>query len=651
MRSTSLSPVATHLVRQAQKQPDQAALYVPLRPVRTSGPTPHRTVTYRELNADSDAIAHGLQTLGLGRGRRVAVLVPPSVDFFAVTFALLKAAAVPVFIDPGMGVRGLGRCLDEAEPEGFIGVARAHWVRRLLGWGRRSIRLTVGVGRWCWRCDTHLADLRRLGSGRGTFPLPEVQPEETAAILFTSGSTGPAKGAVYTHAIFAAQIEAIRAVYGITPGEIDYCTFPLFALFGPALGMSCIIPDMDASRPGRIRPERAVAQMRQFGATNMFGSPAVIDRLGQWAAAEHARRVPAATALNSQRPPAATFPDDSPQDEQRNYLRQNDLRQSPPLLPTLRRVISAGAPAVPEALERFTTLLPPEVDIFTPYGATEALPVANIGSREILNDTRYGTAAGRGVCVGRPVPGVQVHIIPVTDDPIPQWRDDLEVPPGTVGEIVVRGPVVTSRYHRRPEATALAKIFDPQRNQILHRMGDVGYWDEQGRLWYCGRKSQRVVTPQGTLFPEMVERVFYGLDGVRRTALVGVRRGDTVYAVLCVEWDRRVPWPQVEAALRQRASEYPHTAWLVAFLPYARPFPVDRRHNAKIFREQLADWADRILRRRRWRPQLLLAPLPPATPQVCATQQLPTPVTLPPIPQTRSDEQAVSPLSPQEGPR
>ena len=179
-----------------------------------------------------------------------------------------------------------------------------------------------------------------------------------------------------------------------------------------------------------------------------------------------------------------------------------------PLQTLLRRVISAGAPADVRAIEHFVKLLPESAELFTPYGATEALPVANIGSREILGETRHLTEQGKGVCVGRPVAGMQVRVIPITDEPISEWDDSLALPAGVIGEFVVRGPVVTHQYYHRPDVTKLAKIRDPKTGEVLHRMGDVGYLDERGRLWFCGRKSHRVVTPHGTLFTDMVEPVF-----------------------------------------------------------------------------------------------------------------------------------------------
>jgi acyl-CoA synthetase (AMP-forming)/AMP-acid ligase II len=361
----------------------------------------------------------------------------------------------------------------------------------------------------------------------------------------------------------------LKATYGIEPGEVDLCTFPLFALFGPALGMTCVIPDMDASRPARIDPRKAVAQVRQFGVTNLFGSPAVIRRLGEHRARE------------------AGF-------------------KNPFTLETVRRAISAGAPASAKDIEQFVKLLPESAEVFTPYGATEALPVSNIGSREILGETRHLTDQGKGVCVGRPVQGMTVHVIPITDEPVKEWDESLCLPAGEVGEFVVRGPVVTRQYHNRPEATRLAKIRDAATGDVLHRMGDVGYLDDRGRLWYCGRKSHRVITPHGTLFTDMVEPVFNKLFlAAGRTALVGVTRGNTTYPVLCFEAGAMSKMGQdVLSVLRAEAEKFDHTRHIAAFLMYDRltGFPVDVRHNSKIFREKLAIWADRKLGKN-WDPK------------------------------------------------
>ena len=550
--------VAAHLARRAAASPAQVAVH-----------DGRRHVTFAQLSATTDALTHGLVAAGVVRGDRVAVMVPPSVEFFAVTFALLRLGAISVMIDPGMGLRNLGKCLTHAEPAAFVGVTKAHAARRLLGWAKQSLKLTVNVGRWRFGCHHSTRSLTDKGLSQGPWRMPDFAPTDAAAVLFTSGSTGVAKGVNYTHGVFAAQVEALRDLYGIEPGEVDLCTFPLFALFGPALGMTCVIPRMNPSRPATIDPNKAFEQMRQYCVTNLFGSPAVVRRLGQHPGGTDA-------------------------------------------LSTLRRVISAGAPARLDALEALQAKLPPGVEIFTPYGATECLPVSNVGTREIRGETAALTRQGKGVCVGRPHRSLRVAVIAITDEAVPTWCDSLALPAGVVGEFVVRGPVVTREYFRNPTATALAKITDPATGEVLHRMGDVGYLDESGRLWFCGRKSHRVETPTGTLFTDQVEPVFNEVPGVFRTALVGVTRGGVMHPVLCVEWDpfgESLPcgegvaaerWvlgdrgAELTMALEERAAAFPHTAGIRTFLGHNR-FPVDVRHNSKIAREKLAVWADKVL--------------------------------------------------------
>ncbi|PIP82235.1 MAG: peptide synthase [Elusimicrobia bacterium CG_4_9_14_3_um_filter_62_55] len=542
--------IASHLPRMAREQPDALAVACPAGR-DASGRYRWIRLSFRALDEESSRLARGLAEAGIGRGVRTVLMVPPSPEFFSLTFALFKAGSVPVLVDPGMGISNLKSCLDEAEPEAFIGVSKAHAARIALGWAKRTLRTTVTVGRrWFWG-GRSLADLR---SSDGSEYLVKTRPEETAAILFTSGSTGTPKGVVYSHSIFDSQVRMLKQMYGIRPGEIDVPTFPLFALFGPALGTSAVVPEMDFTRPGSVDPRNIVDAIREFSATQMFGSPALLDQVGRW------------------------------------------LHEQGESIPTMRRMISAGAPVSPAVLARFEGRLASGAEIHTPYGATECLPVATIGSREILRETRVGTEEGLGVCVGRPVAEMTVKIITITDGPIADWDDSLEAPAGVVGEIVVQGPVATRRYFNRDRSTALAKIEEPQTGLFYHRMGDLGYFDQSGRLWFCGRKAHRVDTGAGTLFTVPCEGVFNTIKGVARTALVGVGNG-VKKPVLCVELEPQAkgwPKPRLIQELRERGAKYAHTKGIETFL-FHDSFPVDIRHNAKIFREKLARWAERRL--------------------------------------------------------
>lgn len=543
--------IASTLPGLAARFPDRIAMRCP----GTRGPDGmarfDTALTYRELDARSDAIAAGLARRGIVRGTRTVVMVRPSPEFFLLMFALFKAGAVPVLVDPGIDKRALRQCLDEAAPEAFIGIPLAQFARVLLGWAR-SARIRITTGPCAWLADATLAQVERDGSGAGS-QLADTQPDDVAAILFTSGSTGIPKGVVYRHRHFVAQIAMLREAFGIEPGGVDLPTFPPFALFDPALGLTSIIPDMDPTKPALADPRRLHEAIARFGVDQLFGSPALMKVLA-------------------------------------------DFGQP---LPTVKRVTSAGAPVPAEVVARMRELLPHDAQFWTPYGATECLPVAVIEGRE-LQATRNATEAGAGTCVGRAVAPNEVRIIAITDAPIADWEDVTLVDEGVVGEITVAGPTATDLYFNREAQTRAAKIRERLADgseRTVHRMGDVGYLDAQGRLWFCGRKSHRVETAGGPLYTEQVEPIFNMHPDVRRTALVGVGAPGAQRPVLCVELapgtDAR-EWVRIESELRSLGARHRHTAALATFLRHPK-FPVDIRHNAKIGREKLAMWArDRV---------------------------------------------------------
>ena len=547
--TSSACNIAAALPRLAAERPDQPAIRCPGK--RRSGGMARYDVVldYRSLDRRSDAIAAGLAAYGIGRGVRTVVMVRPSPEFFLVMFALFKAGAVPVLVDPGIDRRALKQCLDEASAEAFIGIPLAHVARRLLGWAGSAHRLVTVGTRLGWG-GTTLAAVERAGRDAGP-QLADTGADEVAAILFTSGSTGVPKGVVYRHRHFVAQIALMREAFGIEAGGVDLPTFPPFALFDPALGLTSVIPDMDPTRPAEADPRRLHDAIDRFGVTQLFGSPALMRVL-----AEHGRA-----------------------------------------LPTLRRVTSAGAPVPPEVVEKIRSLLPAEAQFWTPYGATECLPVAVIEGRE-LQATRAATEAGAGTCVGRPVAPNEVRIIAIDDAPIGDWSQARVLAPGQVGEITVAGPTTTDSYFNRDAATAAAKIRESLADggsRVVHRMGDTGYFDAEGRLWFCGRKTQRVEAADGPLYTEQVEPVFNVHPQVRRTALVGVGEPGAQVPVLCVELARGVratEFERIAGELRQLGACHPHTARVGRFLRHPA-FPVDIRHNAKIGREKLAAWAAR----------------------------------------------------------
>ncbi|MFQ6313248.1 olefin beta-lactone synthetase [Lysobacter capsici] len=535
--------IAAALPRLAAQSPQRVAMRCP-GTRRADGLASYDVeLTYGELDRRSDAIAAGLAKRGIVRGTRAAIMVRPSPEFFLLMFALFKAGAVPVLIDPGIDKRALRQCLDEAAPEAFIGIPLAHVARVVLGWAK-SARIRITTGQRAFLADDTLARVERAGAGVGS-QLADTRPDEVAAIVFTSGSTGVPKGVVFRHRHFVAQIEMMGEAFGIVPGGVDLPTFPPFALFDPALGLTSVIPDMDPTRPAQADPLKLLDSINRFGCDQLFGSPALMAVLA---------------------------------------------RHGQPM-PTIKRVTSAGAPVPPDTVARLRELLPDDAQFWTPYGATECLPVAVIEGRE-LQSTRAATEAGAGTCVGRAVARNEVRIIRIDDAPIEQWSDDLIVEAGVVGEITVAGPTATDSYFNRDAMTRLAKIRESAdgAERIVHRMGDVGYLDEQGRLWFCGRKTHRVETATGPLYTEQVEPVFNTHPKVRRTALVGTGTKGAQLPLLWVELHKprigNSEREQIVEELRAIGAAHAHTAGIERFR-FHPGFPVDIRHNAKIGREKL----------------------------------------------------------------
>ena len=534
----------------AAKMPDGIAIAAPI------GQGNYRQITFRELDEDSDRIAAGLQAMGLKKGQRIVLMVRPGIDFISLTFALFKSGAVVVLIDPGMGRAHLVDCLEAVRPEGFVAIPLAHVARLIYRKRFPSAKLNVTVGRrWFWGGPT----IRQLRTTAHRELDPNaITADDPAAIIFTTGSTGPPKGVLYQHGNFSAQVQQLRDTYSIQPGEIDLPGFPLFALFNCAMGVTTIIPEMDPTKPAEVNPANIVQPILQWNVTQAFGSPALWNVVGQ-------------------------------------YCEANQVK-----LPTLRRVLSAGAPVPNHVLKRMMNAIADDGDVHTPYGATESLPVATIAASEVLNQTAQQTAQGAGTCVGRKFSGIRWKVIRIHDDPI-EFIDQIEeLPHGEIGELIVQGPVITQRYVTREEANALAKIKDPA--GTWHRMGDVGYLDNDDRFWFCGRKAHRIVTAEATMFTIRCEAIFNQHSTVYRSAVVGMGKPPQQTPALIVE-----PWPEYfpkdEAATERlldelfelgQSSDLTNSIKREHML-VRESLPVDIRHNAKIFREKLAVWAQEQL--------------------------------------------------------
>ncbi|PID72546.1 MAG: peptide synthase [Desulfobulbus propionicus] len=507
--------------------------------------------TFAELGQFSDGFTALLHEQGVRRGDRVMLMVRPSVEFICLTFALFKLGAVVILIDPGMGYKNLLRCIGSVRPDILIGIPKAVLLSKLFPKPFASLRARICVGKsFLFRSAVITLpagdEAARLAQQRNALDQFQAAQDDLAAIIFTTGSTGPPKGVQYTHGIFHTQLELIRDYFGITAEDIDQPGFPLFGLFSIALGAGAVIPDMDPTRPAQVNPEKFVQSILAHQVSYSFGSPAIWNVVA-------------------------------------TYCLQHQLR-----LP-LRKILMAGAPVPGELIQRVQKIMEENGQIYTPYGATESLPIASIEGREVTGQTWAETQQGKGTCVGRPLPGITIKIIATTDEPIVSWEDVTELPTGEIGEIVVQGPVVTRAYDGNEKENKLSKI--PDGSSFYHRMGDMGYFDELGRLWFCGRKAHRVLTENGPMYTIPCEAIYNTHPLVFRSALVGIGAAGKQKPVLIVEPAGKVQDKQkLFAELQQLGSANQLTRTIDTFLLH-QSFPVDIRHNAKIFREKLADWA------------------------------------------------------------
>ena len=521
--------------------------------MKPSGPP--RTLSWRELADDVAAVAAGLTALGYGPGSRVSLLVPPGVDLTVLIYACLRIGAVIVVADAGLGARGLSRAVKGSAPDVVIGIERALVAARAFGWpGRRISAAPLSPAkRRALRVEASLNDLRAARPAGSVVEAPDADAD--AAILFTSGSTGPAKGVVYTHRQLSAMRDAVAATLGLGEGAALVAGFAPFALLGPALGATSVTPAMDVTAPRTLTAQALADASAAIDATVVFASPAALRNvLATAGALTEAGR----TALGR-----------------------------------ISLLLSAGAPIPVPLLEAVQDLVP-SAALHTPYGMTESLLVADIdlaGIRRASADARDGLAgAGGGVCVGLPVHGARVAVSPLDDGGAA--TGEATTAPGRTGEILVDAPHVKDRYFRlwrtQQEST---------RTPPWHRTGDVGHFDAEGRLWVEGRLGHIITAASGVLTPVALEQSLETIDGVRLAALVGVGPAGTQAVVAVLETDapgRRPALAGAPLAKAARAAALGHGIGLAAVIAVPA-LPVDIRHNAKIDRTRIAQWCSRFL--------------------------------------------------------
>lgn len=487
--------------------------------------------TFAQFESRSNQIANYLTNKGVQRGMRVLLFVRPRLDFSVITFALFKLGAIPVLIDPGMGKKNLLKAIQDVRPQVMIAESIVHWMAFFHKEEFKNIQLRFKVNEL----------LQNILSAEKSFNVFEAKDDDTAAILFTSGGTGTPKGVLTTHGILQNQTRMLQETFKLNELHVDLPGFPLFALFTLAMGMTSVIPDLDPTKPAHCNPEFIVRTILDQQVTFAAGSPAIWERVAQ-------------------------------------YCLQKNIQ-----LPSIRHIAMFGAPVRGELHQMFSHVLPFGTT-HTPYGATECLPVSTIDGKTILTETWAQSQLGFGTCVGRAISGNTLSIRIASD--IPKGFPD------EVGEILVQGPTVTPGYFANAIATANSKIG--HKDGLMHRMGDVGWMDEKGQLWFCGRMNHVVSTKVQTYYPIPVEAIFNQHPSVKRSALVKITLNNEVVPAIVVELKNTLNENQLFTELRLLAQKFNHTSTIEHFFIHSG-FPVDVRHNIKIDRIALSKWAQGLV--------------------------------------------------------
>lgn len=532
-KPSDIQNLSDYISNIAEQYPEKNAILYP------------KKISFMDFQKEIDLLVHGFNRIGIKKGSKALLLVKPGEQMFKIVFAIIRIGAIPVLIDPGMGPKAMSNALAKLKVDIFIGDPKAHLLRLLYPASFHTVTQFITTDALIFMPAHNISSIRS-GNWKPSTSV-NILPNDKAAIFFTSGSTGPAKAVLYRNSMLHAQIKILKDHFNYGIDEVDCCTFPLTSLLVMCLGLSIVFSDMNMTKPATLNPKKLIRNIQEYNCTHLFCSPMVLRKLA-------------------------------------DYGTNNDVK-----LPSLKMVMTAGAIVPVELLIIFKKLLIDNAEIHTPYGATEALPVSDIGDTELNQLYSSKDSNNHGICIGYPLPGIDIKIIYIDDNEVSTVTDIKEMPVNEVGEIIVKGPVVTQEYLGM-DNPHYGKIWDPENILYWHRMGDLGRKDDKGRTWFYGRKSQRVITKNVVLYTTVTEAIFNTHPKVSRTALIGIKNEDDEYdrPVICIQLKKKANKKEKDkiiVALENLAQN--HNITITSFV-FFRSFPVDPRHNAKIYREKLA---------------------------------------------------------------
>ncbi len=510
-----------------QKSPQKKALIIP-------GLFSDKEFNFDDLYKKTLGYQNFFFQKGIRENDLVAIFLSPGVEFIACTFALFSLGATPLFMDPGMGIKKVLKNLRTSGPKVIIAENIVLGIL-IISPKIPSLRFTISKN------QLQMIDEK-------SSPLYFTSQNNQAAILFTSGATGPPKGVCYTHQMFLEQIKQIQNYFKIKTTDIDYPAFPLFALFTLCMGVTVVIPSINPTRPGSCSPKKVLTEIKKYKVTILSGSPAIWDVVSSF--------------------------------QKANPHYQNNCNE-------VKTVIMFGAPVSTKIHQTFLPYLP-NGDIFTPYGATESLPVSCASGRQILNNYSSLTEIGAGTFIGKVFPHVRIKILP--------YKERLAInknlkKPLEFGELWVSSLTTSKEYLKLPEENKLSKMKDED-GTIWHKMGDLAAVDEQNNLWFHGRIPHAMKINQGIYTSISCEEIFNQHKDTKRSALIQLNSGKMAVVIesptlFNSNLKKRL---NMKKELKSLAKNYSHTETIEHFY-FSKKFPVDIRHNIKINREELKQMA------------------------------------------------------------
>lgn len=546
--------LANTIFEVAKKYPSRIAVIEP-DGFGSDGKRRYKRYTYAQLSADAESVAPGLREMGIAERTRIVCMTPPGYESCVVGLALQRVGAFTLWIDPSVGYLNVAERLRRINPEAFVGIPISHLGRIVFGWGARFPKKSIVVDGYFPGART-LASLKRKAPEHP--PQPDISPEDPAAVLYTTGSTGPAKPTLYLHKNYIRLYRIAHQSWRFDPENtppVDMAIFPAFFFIALSAGGTVVVPPINFPKetPAKADPKAILEVINDCGVQSCFASPVLLENMARYAV-------------------------------------ENKINT-----PSLKRVVGGGAPIFASVKRSLLEMMGQEGQVFANYGATEALPSTEMGAQEALAETFPLTDNGAGICVGRPFEGVEARIIRLDDEAISSIDQTVEMPVGEIGEIIVRGQHISPGYYLEPESNRKNKIPDPDGQ--WHRLGDAGYIDEKKRIWVCGRTSQRVKAAEGPVFSLLAEPIFDSHPLVERSGLVGIPQNGSETPVICVQLKpgHKETHQEIRKSLLELAAQHRATQ-IVRHVLFIDKLPVDPRHNSKIERPALAKWAAKKLR-------------------------------------------------------